>query len=125
MNSTDFEVTPDLAALKRVIQLCGGSRAELLRRLRAQGRKCSDGLIYAWENRDLRVSHDYVLAVSEAVEWAVSPHELRRAMYPHPEDGLPLDMRGKFLVIEGSNDPASLQSVSAAQLALELPAVAS
>lgn len=93
METTDVDVSPELAALKRVISLCGGSRAELLRRLRALGRQCSDSLVWAWENRDLRVSHEFVLSVSEAVEWEVSPHELRPSLYPYEHDALPPERR--------------------------------
>lgn len=86
---------PELEALKRVISLCDDSRAELIRRLRAQGYKCSDSLVYVWENRDLKVSPDFVIPVSKAVGWQVLPHDLRRSLYPHPADGLPDHLRNK------------------------------
>lgn len=35
-----------------------------------------------------RLSADYVIAVARAVDFRVTPHELRPDMYPHPEDGM-------------------------------------
>lgn len=95
MDSNETSLPDELAALKRVIELCGGSRAELLRRLRALGQQCSDSLVYVWEKRDLKVSHDFVIPVAQAVEWQVTPHELRRSLYPHRDDGLPDELRAK------------------------------
>jgi hypothetical protein len=34
-----------------------------------------------------------VLKVSGAVDWRVTPHQLRPDLYPHPDDGLPEDKR--------------------------------
>lgn len=34
-----------------------------------------------------------VLSLSEAVNWQVTPHDLRPDLYPHPQDGLPPHMR--------------------------------
>lgn len=36
-----------------------------------------------------------VLAVSRAVNFGVTPHELRPDLYPHPDDGLPQELRGR------------------------------
>lgn len=95
MDANVIEQTPELAALAEVIALCGGSRAELIRRLRFQGCQCSDGLVYVWEKRDGRVSHDYVIPVARAVDFAVSPNKLRPSLYPHPDDGLPAELRAQ------------------------------
>jgi DNA-binding transcriptional regulator YdaS (Cro superfamily) len=52
--------------------------------------------VSAWVNRyDNTVGADYVIKVSEAVEWKVTPHQLRPDIYPHPDDGLPTEMRCK------------------------------
>lgn len=32
---------------------------------------------------------EYVIAIAKAVGYAVTPHELRRDIYPHPDDGMP------------------------------------
>ena len=39
------------------------------------------------------VPADRVLSVARAVEYQVTPHDLRPDLYPHAEDGLPLEMR--------------------------------
>jgi hypothetical protein len=49
--------------------------------------------VYQWEKRDLKVSHDFVIPVAAAVEFKVTPNQLRPTLYPHPEDGLPPEMR--------------------------------
>ena len=36
-----------------------------------------------------------VLEVCYGFDWAVTPHELRPDIYPHPDDGLPEHLRGK------------------------------
>lgn len=41
--------------------------------------------ISKWE----RVPPARVIAVCEAVDWAVTPHQLRSDIYPNPTDGLP------------------------------------
>lgn len=75
--------------LEKAIELCGGSQVELSRRIGP-----NPSLVGAWMNRfNKRVGDGYVLKVSEAVEWKVTPHELRPDLYPHPDDGLPHEMR--------------------------------
>lgn len=50
--------------------------------------------ISAWVNRfSYRVGSESVLRVCEAVNWQVTPHQLRPDLYPHPDDGLPLEFR--------------------------------
>lgn len=39
------------------------------------------------------VPAERVLAVAEASEWQVTPHQLRPDLYPHPDDGLPEHFR--------------------------------
>jgi DNA-binding transcriptional regulator YdaS (Cro superfamily) len=39
------------------------------------------------------VPADRVISVSKAVDFQVTPHELRPDLYPHPHDGLPDAMR--------------------------------
>jgi DNA-binding transcriptional regulator YdaS (Cro superfamily) len=36
-----------------------------------------------------------VVQISEATGWRVTPHELRPDLYPHPDDGLPQELRGR------------------------------
>lgn len=37
---------------------------------------------------------ELVLDVCADYGWAVTPHELRPDLYPHPDDGLPPELRG-------------------------------
>ena len=39
------------------------------------------------------VSAERVIDVAKATDWQVTPHELRPDIYPHPQDGLPEQMR--------------------------------
>lgn len=80
-------MTP-LEALAKVITLCGDSQSELARRIDK-----SQATVTAWVNRYGRVGPEYVLNVSEAVQWMVTPHQLRPDLYPHPDDGLPVNLR--------------------------------
>lgn len=73
--------------------------------------------ISEWKRRG-QVTADAVIPVCKAVEFAVTPHELRPDLYPHPEDGLPLELRNGRVA---DAQPA----VPAAQLALDLPQAAS
>lgn len=41
------------------------------------------------------VPAERVMAVAEATQWECTPHELRPDIYPHPDDGLPAEMRCK------------------------------
>ena len=41
-----------------------------------------------------KLSAEFVIKVAEQVDYQVTPHELRPDLYPHPDDGLPLDKRG-------------------------------
>jgi len=39
------------------------------------------------------VPAEHVLPICGAVTFEVTPHQLRPDLYPHPDDGLPLEMR--------------------------------
>lgn len=41
------------------------------------------------------VPPDRVLALARVTGWRVTPHQIREDIYPHPEDGLPADLRGR------------------------------
>lgn len=45
-----------------------------------------------WRARG-RVPADVVISYCECREWAITPHQLRPDIYPHPHDGLPESMR--------------------------------
>lgn len=66
-----------------------GSYAEAARRLQ---------LKTAWGVQKWRVDgvpHDRVIALASISDWAATPHQLRPDLYPHPDDGLPENLRGK------------------------------
>lgn len=66
-----------------------GSYAETARQLR---------LKTAWGVQKWRVEgvpHDRVIPLAALCSWAVRPHDLRPDLYPHPDDGLPEDLRGR------------------------------
>lgn len=75
--------TPRYPALARAIALAGGQSA-LAQRLGS-----TQSVIWTWANRDRRVRAEQVIPVAAAVDWQVTPHELRPDLYPHPSDGLP------------------------------------
>lgn len=53
--------------------------------------------ISAWLNRfNHQVGTIYVIKVCEAVNFEITPHELRPDIYPHPQDGLPPHLRSEF-----------------------------
>ena len=84
--------------MRRAIERAG-SQAALAKRLDEIGQRQSPALrckpqnVWAWLNRDLRVPGEWARLVSEAVDFAVLPHEIRRDLYPHVEDGIPPDRR--------------------------------
>ncbi len=74
--------------LLEAIRICG-SQSEL-------GTRIGKGqyIVTAWVRRyGCKVSAEFVVAVSKAVDWQVTPHQLRPDIYPHPKDGLPEHMR--------------------------------
>lgn len=75
-------------ALNRAIDLAGGQ--EKLAGL-VGGRQTR---ISEWKRRG-NVPPEIVIAVSQAVGFRVTPHQLRPDLYPHPDDGLPTEMRAR------------------------------
>lgn len=47
------------------------------------------GAVSQWE----MAPAERVLGIAEATGWAVTPHQLRPDLYPHPDDGLPPEQR--------------------------------
>ncbi len=45
--------------------------------------------------RSGRVPPERVLDAARVVDFAVTPHELAPKFYPHPNDGVPEELRGK------------------------------
>lgn len=40
-----------------------------------------------------QIVSDRVLTCAQATNWQVTPHQLRPDLYPHPQDGLPKELR--------------------------------
>ncbi|HAN8704295.1 TPA: helix-turn-helix domain-containing protein [Escherichia coli] len=65
---------------KKLLSVC--SQAELGRRLNRRAQT-----VNGWFKN--KVPGELVLKVAKAVEWKVTPHELRPDLHPNPTDGLP------------------------------------
>ncbi|UJD80085.1 helix-turn-helix domain-containing protein [Serratia rubidaea] len=65
---------------KKLLSVC--SQAELGRRLNRRAQT-----VNGWFKN--KVPGELVLKVSRAVDWRVTPHELRPDLHPNPTDGLP------------------------------------
>lgn len=66
---------------KKIIAVCG-SQSELARRVGKNSQTVS-----AWFRNG--VASNEVINASRALDWQVTPHELRPDLYPNPTDGLP------------------------------------
>lgn len=66
---------------QKIISLCG-SQSELARRLGKNSQTVS-----VWFRT--QVASTEVINASRALDWQVTPHELRPDLYPNPTDGLP------------------------------------
>lgn len=73
-------------ALRGAFKLLGG--APQVARLR--GLKTAWGAA-KWLREGLPAEH--VLWLAEQTEWHFTPHQLAPQMYPHPDDGLPVNRR--------------------------------
>lgn len=53
--------------------------------------KVRQGHIWKWLNlsKEEVPPAEYVIAIAQAVDWGVTPHDLRADIYPHPQDGMP------------------------------------
>jgi DNA-binding transcriptional regulator YdaS (Cro superfamily) len=65
---------------KKLLAVC--SQSEIGRRLNRRAQT-----VNGWFKH--KVPGELVLKVSKALEWKVTPHELRPDLYPNPTDGLP------------------------------------
>ncbi|MFU0930868.1 transcriptional regulator [Kluyvera cryocrescens] len=66
---------------QKILSVCG-SQSELARRLGKNSQTVS-----AWFRNG--VASTEVINASRALNWAVTPHELRPDLYPNPTDGMP------------------------------------
>lgn len=90
-------VSTEIKALQRAIKLAGG-QPELARRIVKAGKSIAQQTISYWIERGA-ISPGWAIWIARAVDFDVTPHDLDRANYPNPWDGLPID-RAKPLVLE-------------------------
>lgn len=78
--------------LKEAVCLAGG-QVRLAKVIRAQrpSSRVSQAHIWKWLNRvEAEVPPaEYVIPICAALDWQVTPHQLRTDIYPNPTDGLP------------------------------------
>jgi hypothetical protein len=55
--------------------------------------KIRQGHINNWLRRDRRVPDVWVIPCCAAVDFKITPHQIRSDLYPHPMDGLPDHLR--------------------------------
>jgi DNA-binding transcriptional regulator YdaS (Cro superfamily) len=101
----------DYDALQAAIRICGGQGA-LARRLTPPAKAQA---VQQWR----QVPSDRVLAVARAVDFRVTPHQLRPDLYPHPEDGLPnalrvLGLLGEFADVLTADERSAVAAAIAA-----------
>ncbi|PPD12149.1 hypothetical protein [Methylophilus sp.] len=82
-------------ALLKIIDLFGGNRSALARRLAevSGNPKLSATHINNWIERDKNIPTDYVIPIAQVSEWKFTPHQIKPNKYPHPQDGLPDHLR--------------------------------
>lgn len=68
-------------ALEKAISIAGGQTA-LAQRVGTKQQNVSK-----WAKS--RVSPEFVIGVARAIDFKVTPHQLRPDLYPNPSDGLP------------------------------------
>lgn len=83
-------------SLLKAVDLAGG-QAPLARGIRERlpGSKVGQVHIWGWLNSvKMEVPPaEVVIAICGTVGWKITPHELRKDIYPNPADGLPDDRR--------------------------------
>lgn len=81
--------------LQKIISIFGGKKSALASKLVAYGpkNKLTGSHINNWIARDKKIPSEWIIPLARAVDFNVTPHELRPDIYPHPEDGLPDALR--------------------------------
>lgn len=98
MEETTAVDDPALNGLRKAIEIAGG-QAALAKRLDEIGQRqtppmrCKPQNVWAWLNRDHKVASEWARFVAEAVEYQVLPTEVRSDLYPHRDDGVPVERR--------------------------------
>lgn len=90
----------DRTSIEKAVELVGGQKA-MADAINKQFPPEADvnlkqSHVWKWLNTTQDgVSEKFVIPMSSATGWKVTPHELRPDIYPHPEDGLPEERRTK------------------------------
>lgn len=71
-----------IEALQKAIETVGGQPTLAQRLSEISGRKVVQQNISSWLHRSRRVPGEFVLAIEQATEGAVSKHDLRPDLYP-------------------------------------------
>lgn len=74
--------------IQNIIQMAGGQTALA----KAIGLK--QGHVSYWVKAG-KIPTDHIIAVSGAVNWRITPHQLNPLAYPNPNDGLPPEVQGQ------------------------------
>lgn len=82
-------------ALLKIIALHDNNKSALATKLALikGDDKISSSHINNWLYRDKKIPSEWVIPLSQSVEWQITPNELQPDIYPHPHDGLPSHMR--------------------------------
>lgn len=79
-------------SLQKAVDLAGG-QAHLARGIRARlpGSKVSQVHVWGWLNavKCEVPPAEVVIPIAEALEYRITPHQLRPDLYPYPADGMP------------------------------------
>jgi len=79
--------------LEKIVQLVDGQVA-LAEKLATDEDPIKQAHVWRWLNTTAEgIPARYVIRACSAVNWQVTPHELRSDLYPHPDDGLPDHLR--------------------------------
>lgn len=79
-------------ALQRAVDLAGGqTKLAVAIRQRMPESKVSQVHVWGWLNavKAPCPPAEYVIPICDAIDWRMTPHELRPDLYPHGSDGMP------------------------------------
>lgn len=80
--------------LEKIIELLGGKQQSLADALATGEEPIKQAHVWNWLNVTVNgIPERHVIKACKAVDWQVTPHQLRPDIYPHPKDGLPEHMR--------------------------------
>lgn len=84
-----------MEALQKIIDLFDGNKSAVAKKLAEDtgNEKLCAVHINNWMTRDNKVPDLMAIPLARISGWQVTPHELRLDLYPHPEDGLPEELR--------------------------------